>query len=218
MNTSHVTMDMKETRCHYCPRTCYTHNGLVLNGVFSCFGMIITLGTFIGLTVTNAPAHLAALSYVNGTCTTVLANYTDEKEKCSTKQYSASFPCLQIRVEYKGNNGKIIRSLLHEDEHVASYLPGCSYQPGCSRWISPGFKVQRYKDKWGSVGKSFTCFHSTHGEGALRLRKRSKSYIVHIMLWPAIFSVLFIIWCKVVYCYCSRRSSFQLKNSAIANY
>ena len=95
---------------------------LTILSVFSCMFMFMSLAVFIGLSAAFGPTHLAAVSYVNSTCTTVASSY-EGREKCrygNRGMFSSTFPCLKIFVEYKGNEDKIIRSLLHENEHVST--------------------------------------------------------------------------------------------------
>ena len=119
-------MNNEEEMAH--EECCSSDNCRILT-ILACFGTLVSLGTFIGLTATFAPAHLAALSYVNGTCTVVSASYDDERETCHYGRKSnsrSSFPCLKIIVEYKGNDGKKRMSLLHENEHVSTQVPRVS--------------------------------------------------------------------------------------------
>ena len=110
-------------RCNCCPAVCYSNNCVMVNSVFTCFAMIISIGILVGLTVTLARPHLSALTYVNGTCTTVTSNYTGVRERCACggRFCAADYPCLEITVEYKGSDGELIESMLHEEEHVFTY-------------------------------------------------------------------------------------------------
>lgn len=112
-----------DTRCKCCPKCCYGNNVVMVNSVVTCFAMIISVGILVGLTVTIARPHLAALSYVDGTCTTVTSNFTGQRERCNCggRFCAADYPCLEVTVEYQGNSGEMIRSMLHDEEHVATY-------------------------------------------------------------------------------------------------
>ena len=112
-------------RCGCCPECCYKENIVMMNSVFTCFAMVISLGILVGLTVTTVRPHLGALMFVEGECTTVSANYTGERHKCACggRSCSATFPCLRVMVTYNTSDGTIITSILHEEEHVFTYLP-----------------------------------------------------------------------------------------------
>ena len=87
-----------------------------------------------------------------------------------------------------------------------AFILQCSYQP---RHCGPGhnpFSIAGFHNKYGMPGRSYPCFHSPTGPGALRLRNRGVSYILHIILWPALLTFIFsILWC-VIYCYCCGRN------------
>ena len=114
-------------RCKLCPRTCYTHNCVCFNAVFTCLGMLASAGAFIGLMSTSVRPHLTSLSYVNGTCKTVNYTWTGKREGCACvkkgqKNCRATYPCLQVWVEYV-TKGQVITSMMHEEEHMLTYRP-----------------------------------------------------------------------------------------------
>ena len=117
----------------FCPPCCYRQNCVMMNGVFLCFAVVICLGVLIGLSVTSGKPHLKTLHFVEGTCTTVRANYTGAAESCSCggRFCHASYPCLEVVVNYRTKDGNEIESILHEDEHVYTYKPHVSCCSPC---------------------------------------------------------------------------------------
>ena len=111
-----------------CPPCCYRQNCVMMNGVFLCFAVIICVSVLVGLAVTSGKPHILTLFFVEGECTTQRANLTGTEETCSCggRFCHASFPCLEIIVTYRGEDGREIESILHEDEHVYTNKPHVS--------------------------------------------------------------------------------------------
>ncbi|XP_066268095.1 calcium-activated potassium channel subunit beta-3-like isoform X1 [Branchiostoma lanceolatum] len=164
-----------------------------------CSGMILVMALIIMLGILIVKPAIYGRAFKPTTCTVVSSEYKDNVDCSCGRNCYTQMPCLVVMVTYADRKNVTATGMIHEDEGELDQWSMCSYH-SCSRSGQLNYDaVSRFKENYGQVGETYSCFYNPGKENEVLLRKDYDNMVIfHVMFWPSLLlAVLIGITCVI---------------------